>query len=67
MTGKSSRTAPPIDIFWSPTGLLPSPGQTLLGRLSYTHLDLLTSLEDPLKRTFYEIECIRGNWAVQAL
>lgn len=39
----------------------------LLDRLSYTHLELLTAIEDPLKRAFYEIECIRGNWSVRAL
>jgi predicted nuclease of restriction endonuclease-like (RecB) superfamily len=27
----------------------------------------LLALEDPLKRAFYEIECIRGNWSVRAL
>ena len=39
----------------------------LMERLSYTHLELLTRIEDPLKRAFYEIECIRGNWSVRAL
>jgi predicted nuclease of restriction endonuclease-like (RecB) superfamily len=41
--------------------------RTLVQRLSFTHLVELTALEDPLKRAFYEIECIRGNWSVRAL
>jgi len=36
----------------------------LIQRLSYSHLELIVDLEDDLKRTFYEIECIRGNWSV---
>jgi predicted nuclease of restriction endonuclease-like (RecB) superfamily len=28
---------------------------------------LVVAIADPLKRAFYEIECIRGNWAVRAL
>jgi predicted nuclease of restriction endonuclease-like (RecB) superfamily len=39
----------------------------LVQRLSFTHLVELLSIEDPLKRAFYEIECIRGNWSVRAL
>ncbi len=51
----------------SPTGQFDLSGETLLDRLSYTHLELLTALDDPLKRAFYEIECIRGNWSVRQL
>ena len=39
----------------------------LIQRLSYSHLELIVDLEDDLKRTFYEIECIRGNWSVREL
>lgn len=39
----------------------------LLDRLSFTHLIELLSIDDPLKRAFYEIECIRGQWAVREL
>lgn len=41
--------------------------EELLTRLSYSHFELLTALEDPLKRTFYECECLRGNWSVREL
>jgi predicted nuclease of restriction endonuclease-like (RecB) superfamily len=46
------------------SGLLP---EQLLSSLSFSHFELLTALDDPLKRAFYEIECIRGNWSVRAL
>ncbi len=39
----------------------------LLNSLSYSHFVQLIALEDPLKRAFYEIECIRGNWSVREL
>lgn len=42
-------------------------GRTLITRLSFTHLAELIAIADPLKRTFYEVECIRGNWSVRAL
>jgi predicted nuclease of restriction endonuclease-like (RecB) superfamily len=51
----------------SVTGQLAVTGRMLLDRLYYTHLELLTAIDDPLKRAFYEIECIRGNWSVRAL
>jgi predicted nuclease of restriction endonuclease-like (RecB) superfamily len=41
--------------------------EQLVNRLSYSHIELIVDLEDPLKRAFYEIECIRGNWSVRAL
>jgi len=43
------------------------PPEKILNTLSYSHLDLLVEIDDPLKRAFYEIECIRGNWSVRAL
>ncbi|MBI4411024.1 MAG: DUF1016 family protein [Deltaproteobacteria bacterium] len=39
----------------------------VIENLSYTHLEQLISLDDPLKRAFYEIECIRGRWSVREL
>jgi predicted nuclease of restriction endonuclease-like (RecB) superfamily len=43
------------------------PGHKLIERLSFTHFVELIKLEDPLKRVFYEIECIRGNWSVREI
>ena len=42
-------------------------GEKLISNLSYTHLEQLVAIEAPLKRAFYEIECIRGGWSVRAL
>ena len=39
----------------------------LTGKLSFSHLVELISISDPLKRTYYEIECIKGNWSVREL
>lgn len=39
----------------------------LLYNLSYTHFEELVAIEDPAKRSFYEGECIRGNWSVREL
>lgn len=36
-------------------------------RLSYTHIEQLTAIDDKIKRVFYEFECIRGNWSVHEL
>lgn len=41
--------------------------EDLIGKLSYTHLENLVGIEDPLKRHFYETECIRGGWSVREL
>lgn len=43
------------------------PPDTIIQRLSYSHLELLVDLDDDLKRAFYEIECLRGNWSVREL
>lgn len=46
---------------------LGAPLPVLISRLSFSHIAELITIEDPLKRAFYEIECIRGNWSVRAL
>jgi predicted nuclease of restriction endonuclease-like (RecB) superfamily len=43
------------------------PPEDLVKSLSYSHFAELLSIEEPLKRTFYEVECIRGNWSVREL
>lgn len=48
------------------SGLL-VPGEKILTKLSYTHIEQLLSIEEPLKRTFYEIECIKSAWSVREL
>jgi len=43
------------------------PPHILISRLSFTHLVQLLPVDGFLKRTFYEIECIKGNWSVREL
>ncbi|MGN7820396.1 PDDEXK nuclease domain-containing protein [Chitinophaga sp. 22536] len=47
--------------------LLELPPEKLINNLSFTHIVALLILEDPLKRVFYEHECIKGNWGVREL
>jgi len=39
----------------------------LIGGLSYSHLEQLVDLDDPLERSFYETEALRGPWSVREL
>ena len=43
------------------------PADMLIAKLSYTHLVELIKIENDLKRTFYEVECIKGTWSVREL
>ncbi|OGR04296.1 MAG: cytoplasmic protein [Deltaproteobacteria bacterium RIFOXYA12_FULL_61_11] len=49
------------------SALLPIAPEKLLANLAYSHFELIVAVDDELKRTFYEIECIRGNWSVREL
>lgn len=42
-------------------------GETLLSRLSFSHLVLLLPLKEPEKRAFYERQCVTSNWSVAEL
>jgi predicted nuclease of restriction endonuclease-like (RecB) superfamily len=43
------------------------PPDKIITRLSYSHLVQLFPIDDPIKRAFYEMECIKGNWSVREL
>ncbi|MCH8512978.1 MAG: DUF1016 N-terminal domain-containing protein [Kiritimatiellae bacterium] len=43
------------------------PPERLLQTLSFSHFMELMKLDDPLKRVFYELEAVRGNWTVRVL
>ncbi len=43
------------------------PVSLLLDKLSFTHIIELLRVDDPLKRTFYEIQAIQNNWTVDML
>lgn len=39
----------------------------LFNRISYSHFAELIRLDEPLKRLFYELECVKGTWSVKEL
>ena len=41
--------------------------EKLLTKLSFTHLVQLLPIDEPVKRSFYELECIKGTWSVREL
>ena len=41
--------------------------EKLIETLSYSHFELLAAIDSPQKRTFYEIESVRGTWSVREL
>ncbi|SIO66342.1 Predicted nuclease of restriction endonuclease-like (RecB) superfamily, DUF1016 family [Singulisphaera sp. GP187] len=42
-------------------------GKELIASFSFSHIAELLAIEEPFKRSFYEIECARGNWGVREL
>lgn len=68
VTAKSQHLLPKgIEKVRTVTAQLEIPSKKLLKTLSYSHLEQLFVLENNLKRTFYEIECIKGCWSVREL
>ncbi len=51
----------------TPSAQLKIPPEKLLHSLSYSHFEQLVPFDEEIKRVFYEIECIRGNWSVREL
>ncbi|MEI6767191.1 MAG: PDDEXK nuclease domain-containing protein [Bacteroidota bacterium] len=39
----------------------------ILQTLSFSHIVELVKIDDPLKRAFYEIECVKGTWSIREL
>ncbi|MEQ8819810.1 MAG: PDDEXK nuclease domain-containing protein [Sumerlaeia bacterium] len=39
----------------------------LFGSLSFSHLLELARIDEPLKRAFYELECLKSGWSVREL
>ncbi|MCL4207710.1 MAG: YhcG family protein [Pirellulaceae bacterium] len=67
----ANRAMPPGQAVRPTNGSMPAeletPLDVLLSRISFSHFVELIAIDDPLKRAFYEIECMRGNWSVRAL
>ncbi len=64
---ESDATASPVIDSVVARGKVQVPPERLLNSLSFSHFAELIAVDDPLKRAFYEIECIRGNWSVREL
>jgi len=43
------------------------PASKLISKMSYSHIEQLLNIDNQLKRTFYELECIKGTWSVREL
>ena len=44
-----------------------TPGETLVSKLSFSHINEIMKIDDPLSRYFYEQECIKCTWSVREL
>lgn len=44
-----------------------TPGETLVSKLSFSHINEIMKIDDPLARYFYEQECIKCTWSVREL
>lgn len=42
-------------------------GKVLIQKLNYSQIELLLKIHEPIKRVFYEMECIKGTWSVREL
>lgn len=51
----------------SPNGWEGIDPEKLVQNLSFSHFAELIILEDPVKRSFYELECIKGTWSTREL
>lgn len=41
--------------------------ERVLQALSFSHIVELIKIDDPLKRAFYELECVKGTWSTREL
>lgn len=67
IVGTASPQSAELVIQESLTPKFGAPLPVLVSRLSFSHIAELLAIDQPLKRAFYEIECIRGNWSVRDL
>lgn len=51
----------------TPSALPRARGRDIITQLSFSHLVELFKIDDPLKRSFYEIEAIKGRWSFRDL
>ncbi|MCZ0861019.1 PDDEXK nuclease domain-containing protein [Methanocorpusculum sp. MG] len=65
--GEKQRHALIEGIWETPSPKFKTPAEKLVSSLSYSHICEIMQLEPPVKRLFYETECIRGCWSVREL
>ena len=51
----------------TPSHQFETPVETLISKLSFSHIREIMTQSDPLARYFYEMECIKGTWSVKEL
>jgi len=51
----------------TPSPLSGKTPENMIFLLSFSHFAELIKIDDPLKRAFYEVECIKGGWSVREL
>ena len=51
----------------TPSHKFTTPAETILTKLSFSHIREIMTQEDSLARYFYETECIKGTWSVKEL
>ena len=54
-------------IVQSPIGQLTIDHNSFPFKLSWTHYQVLMTIEDPAERSFYELEAVKGVWSVKTL
>jgi predicted nuclease of restriction endonuclease-like (RecB) superfamily len=64
---REAGSQPPLEIRGTLSPELLVSADKLVKSLSFSHFTELIPMDDPLKRAFYEIECMRGNWSVREL
>lgn len=57
----------PDDFKTKPAKIPSVPPEKIISKLSFSHIVELIKIDDGLKRTFYEMECIKGTWSVREL
>jgi predicted nuclease of restriction endonuclease-like (RecB) superfamily len=63
----SSKLLPAISQTMSDQFVKGVPADKLIQKLSFSHFVELFPIDDFVKRTFYEVECIKGTWDVREL
>lgn len=51
----------------TPSHKFTTSAETILTRLSFSHIREIMTQDDPFARYFYETECIKGTWSVREL